>query len=233
MENLASILESYLYSSIFLSIVASFIAGLLTSFTPCVYPLIPITAAVISANNLGQKSKLKILYSNLFYIAGIAIVYTTLGIFAALTGKLFGQISTSFVFNFIIGFIMIFFGLNMFGLFTINLPIFFRNKIQSDRHSYLGLFLVGISAGFIFAPCTAPALGVLLAFISSTRNVLVGGLSMLFFSIGLTTLLVLVGTFSGFVSMLPKSGKWMVAIKKGLGIIMIGLGLYYIFLGGI
>lgn len=229
MDRLNVFLETYLVSSLFMSMVVSFIAGLLTSFTPCVYPLIPITVAVISGKTLGEKSKFKVFLASLVYISGVAVVYTFLGVFVAFSGQLFGQLTSGYFFNVLIGIIMVVFGLIMLDIFRISEHAIMQ-KINKNKHfsGLFGIFLIGVSAGFVFAPCTAPVLAVLLAYLSTTKNVLMGGASMFAFSLGLTMLLLLVGTFSGFLAMIPKSGKWMLYVQNALGIGMILLGLWYL-----
>lgn len=226
---LISGLENYLQSSILMSLMAAFIGGVLTSFTPCVYPMIPITAGYISSQNLGSRSKINAFLLSLFYVIGVAITYSSLGAFASLSGRFFGEISTNPYAYFIVANIIILFGLSMLDVFILPMPSFLTGGVSdSGYRGFTGALLIGIASGFVAAPCTAPVLGVILTYVAAKQNILLG-VSLLFaFSFGLGILLVLVGTFSGILSSFPKSGMWMVKIKKGLGFFMIGLGEYFL-----
>jgi thiol:disulfide interchange protein DsbD len=212
-----------------MSLMAAFIGGVLTSFTPCVYPMIPITAGYISSQNLGSRSKINAFFLSLFYVIGVAITYSSLGAFASLTGRFFGEISTNPYAYFIVANIIILFGLSMLDIFILPIPSFLAGVgVDSRRRGFTGALLIGIASGFVAAPCTAPVLGVILTYVAAKQNILLG-VSLLFaFSFGLGILLVLVGTFSGILSSFPKSGVWMVKLKKGLGLFMIGLGEYFL-----
>lgn len=207
-----------------------FFAGVLTSFTPCVYPMIPITAGYIGAKGAGSRSKGFLL--SLCYVLGMAVMYSALGAFASLTGKMFGTISTNPVFYFIVGNMCIFLGLNMLDVFQIPIPQFLAYRQASKSGGYAGAFLIGLAAGTIAAPCTAPVLATLLFLVAKKQNLLYG-ISLLFvFSLGLGFLLILVGTFASLLTSLPKSGVWTERIKKGLGFVMILIGQYFIYMMG-
>ncbi|MCP4134395.1 MAG: cytochrome C biogenesis protein [bacterium] len=235
METFSNNIGLYLDTSILLSFAAAFTGGLLTSFTPCVYPLIPITSGFVTSKNLETGTKWNAFFLSVLYVLGVSVVYAGLGVFAAQTGKLFGQLSTNPVSYFIVGNIMIILSLSMFDVFYLQfrLPSFLqRSKQKENRKGFLGVFLIGMASGLVVAPCTAPSLGMLLAYVSTTQNLLMGALLLFVFSLGMGTLLVVVGTFSGALSVLPKSGQWMVRIKKGMAVVMILMGEYFIFKAG-
>lgn len=222
-------LEDYLQSSILMSLTVAFIGGVLTSFTPCVYPMIPITAGYISSQNLGMRSRLNAFLLSLFYVIGVAVTYSLLGAFAGLTGRFFGEISTNPYAYFVVANIIILLGLDMLDVLAMPIPSFLTGGTFDSRHKgFLGAFFMGLASGFVAAPCTAPVLGVILTYVASKQNVLLGVSLLFVFSLGLGTLLIAVGTFSGIVALLPKSGIWMVKIKKGIGIFMLGLGEYFL-----
>ena len=226
-------LSDYLKDSIFLALIISYFAGILTSFTPCVYPLIPITASVITSQNSEHKSKKMSFFLSLSYVLGISLVYALLGMFAALSGKIFGQLSTNPYANLFVGSFIILLALNMLDVFYIPLPSFMQNRnSQNKSKSIINVFFIGLVSGLVVAPCTAPPLAVLLTFVATTQKVFTGGLALFLFSFGMGTLLILIGTFSGFLSTLPKSGLWMVKIKKVLAFLMIIMGEYFIFKAG-
>jgi thiol:disulfide interchange protein DsbD len=231
MEGFLQGLEGYLSASPLLAYIAVFLGGVLTSFTPCVYPMIPITIAYIGGRS--GESRLKGLFLSIFYVIGMAATYSALGAFAALTGKLFGSASTNPILYLIVANIFIFLGLSMLDVFTLPIPSFLTSRQPGKKSGgYLGAFLVGLLAGTVAAPCTAPVLGVVLTYVAAEQNVLYGITLLFIFSIGLGTLLIIVGTFAGLMSSLPKTGTWSVVIKKLFGWLMIGVGEYFLITAG-
>lgn len=224
MEQIAGRLDVYLQASVVMSFCAAFLGGVLTSFTPCVYPMIPITAGYVGGGNLCG-SKLRGFFLSVSYVVGVAVTYASLGVFAALTGSLFGGVSSNPWVTFAVANIMILFGLSMLDVFE--LPMIGKN-VCVEQGGYGGAFLMGLVSGLIAAPCTAPVLGVLLTYVATSQKIVFGGSLLFVFALGMGVLLVLVGTFSGIAASLPKSGMWMVKIKKIMGLCMIGIGEYFL-----
>ncbi len=223
--------ESYLEGSLFVAYATVFMAGLLTSFTPCVYPMIPITVGVIGGSE--KKGRLHAFLLSLAYVSGLAIIYAALGMIASLTGQFFGSISANRWSFLIVANIIILFGLSMLEVFTIPLPRFLQQGgAGSNKKGVVGAFLIGMASGLVAAPCTTPVLGVLLAYVATRQNVLYGATLLLTFSFGMNMLLLAIGTFTGLVTALPKSGLWMVRVKKGMGWLMIVIGQYFIIQAG-
>lgn len=224
-------IDTYLQGAPLLALAAAFVAGLLTSFTPCVYPLIPVTVSVIGAGSVGSRKRA--LYLSVLYVLGLAAVYAGLGAFAALSGQLFGQISTSKWTFLAVGNIFLIFGLCMLDVFSLQIaPL---QKLAAPRRGSsgaLGVFFMGGVSALIAGPCTTPVLGSLLGFVALRQNVAFGIAMLFVFSLGLGALLILVGTFAGLVSALPKSGTWMLAVKKIFGVIMIVVGEVFILKAG-
>jgi cytochrome c-type biogenesis protein len=227
-ETLANGLEGYLQQSVVLALAAAFAGGVLASFTPCVYPMIPITASYVGSRNIGG-SRSRAFALSIAYVVGISLTYAALGMIAALTGRFFGEIATNPWAYFIVANVIIVLGLGMFDVFTI--PMFAVTGTPKPG-GLAAVFVLGIVSGFVAGPCTAPVMGVLLAYVATTQSVLLGGLLLFIFSLGMSVLLVLVGTFSGAMAALPRSGEWMVKIKKIIGVIMIGLGEYFLIKAG-
>jgi thiol:disulfide interchange protein DsbD len=209
----------------------AFVAGVLVSFTPCIYPLIPITVSYIGGNSRGSHTEG--FFLSLFYVLGTSLTYTILGSIAGLTGSLFGTIQASPWTNFIMANILIVMGLSMLDVFHFSLPgIFSSPMFTSRRRGLLGALLLGIASGIIMSPCSAPVLAVLLSYVATKQNVLFG-MSLLFvYSLGMGTILIVLGTFTGIITRLPKSGPWMVGIQKGFGIIFIAMGEYFLITSG-
>jgi len=228
MEHFLSQMETYLQGSLLLAFTAAYVGGLLASLTPCVYPMIPITAGVISNSNIGG-SKLRGFLLSLAYITGMALTYAGLGIFAAATGRFFGTINTSPWTFLIVGNIILLLGLGMLDVFR--LPTF-APRMDTKIKGMPGVFIIGVVSGLIAGPCTAPVLGALLAYVASTGNLFLGGSLLFVFSFGMGAILLVVGTFSGILASIPRSGYWMVIIKKTMGVFMIGLAEYFLIMAG-
>ncbi len=138
-------LEGYLSASPLLAFIAVFLGGVLTSFTPCVYPMIPITIAYIGGRS--GDSKLKGLSLSLFYVLGMAVTYAALGAFAALTGRFFGSATTNPILYIVIANIFIFLGLSMLDAFTLPIPSFLAGRQPGKKAGgRIGAFLVGLLA---------------------------------------------------------------------------------------
>jgi thiol:disulfide interchange protein len=205
-----------------------FAAGVLTSFTPCVYPMIPVTVTYIGGAAAGNRRRAVALSTT--YVLGLAIVYAGLGVAAALLGKIFGEWTRHPVVYAGVGLIIIALGLAMLDVFTIPALATGLQGRGARKGGYLGAALMGVAAGFVAAPCTAPVLGLLLAYVGQTRNVVWGGSLLFVFALGLGMLLMLLGIFSGMLSSLPKAGMWTVRIKKGFGIAMLVVGAYFLWM---
>ena len=205
-----------------------FLGGILLSLTPCIYPLLPITIAYIGANS--TDSKIKGFSLSLVYVTGVSITYTILGLAAVLTGSLFGEFSSLPSVRIIVGLIIIFFGFSLWRSRGISLP---GVKLPLIKKSgiYLSCFLLGLISGLIVSPCITPALGSILIFVATKRNFIYGALLLISFAYGMGLLLILAGTFSSILTALPKSGYWMVVIKKICAVILIVVGVYFVVLG--
>lgn len=223
MDFILSQFAASLHSSLIASVVLAFMGGLMASLTPCVYPMIPITAGVIGHANVGG-SRWRGFGLSLTYVVGMALTYAALGVFAAATGRFFGAVNSSPWTFLLVGNVILFFGLGM--LEVIQLPSF-AAQLGRRRLGLGGIFLAGISSALIAGPCTTPVLGTLLAYTASTRSLIAGGLLLFAFSLGMGALLLGVGTFSSFLSSLPRSGEWMAKIKKGMGLFMLILAEYF------
>ncbi|MFA5116996.1 MAG: cytochrome c biogenesis protein CcdA [Candidatus Omnitrophota bacterium] len=211
-----------------LSYLSAFLGGIAISFTPCVYPLLPVTLSFIGASSSG--SKLKGLILSLAYVSGIALVYASLGVIAGLTGSLFGAVSVHPATRMIIGVAMVLFGLSMWDILPLNI-FASRAKANVKKEGVFKAFLIGITSGFMISPCVSPALGSILVYVASSKNIIYGGTLLLAFAYGMGLILVLAGTFSGILVNLPKSGLWMAWVKKACGLILLAIGLYFIILG--
>lgn len=207
-----------------LSIFAVYIAGVMTSFTPCVYPLIPIVVSFIGAQAELSLSKRVLL--TLVYILGTSLVYSILGAVAALSGSIFGLTQNSFLANLIVGVICLIFSLSLFGLFSINIQLT-RFVPTTLFKGYVGGFILGATSGLVFSPCTTPVLGSILTLVATKQSVIYGITLLFIFALGLSTTIFLAGIFSGILTKLPKSGKWNLIVEKIFATILLIISIYY------
>jgi len=210
------------------AIVTLFAAGVATSLTPCIYPMIPITAGVIGGSATSRPSRSRTVGLTVTYAAGLALLYATLGLLAGLSGTLFGTVSSSPWARFAIGNLLLLLALAMLDVIPMAAPG--RLAAWAGRlggGSYPAVLLMGASSGVVAAPCGAPAFAAVLTWVATTRSGGLGFVYLFAFSLGMTAILVLVGLFSGALTALPKSGKWMVWIKKGTGVVLLGMAEYY------
>ena len=203
-----------------------FIGGLLLNLTPCVYPMIAITVSYFGGK--GEKKSAAAFAGALAYFLGIVITYSALGLAAALTGGLFGALLQNPIVLAAIGILLLVMALSMFGLFEFQPPQFLMQRATnlSSKAGYLGLFFLGAMVGVIAAPCLAPIVVVVLAFAGSSGDLWLGW--WLFFALGtgLGLPYVVLGMFSSLLTRLPKSGTWMVWVKRVFGVALIAVALW-------
>ena len=228
LENFLSQIQEHITNAPLLAYAASYLAGVLVSFTPCVYPVIPITLAYIGGRSA---TRLQAFFLSLAYVAGMGMVYAALGLIAAMTGRIFGSISNHPATLFVIGNICLIVGLSMFDVFP--MPTLSLGHPRKGSHGgLLGAFIVGAASGLIVGPCTAPVLGAVLVYVAREGNPVYGASLLFVFAMGIGTLLVLIGTFAGLLATLPKSGPWMNRIKHFFGVALILLAEYFLIQSG-
>ncbi len=204
-----------------------FAAGFLISLTPCVYPMIPIIIGFVGGSAGGSRMKGFIL--SVFFVLGLAIVYATLGVIAGLTGALFGAFMQNPIVLWFIVAVFVALGASMLGAFDITVPSAIQDKMMGgERSGLIGAMFIGGVTGIVAAPCAGPPLLVLLSWIGNTGNVVLGFLYMATLALGLGVLFIVLGTSTAAMTALPQAGGWMDKIKKGLGIIIFGVALYYL-----
>jgi len=208
-----------------------FVAGLLTSLTPCVYPMIPITVALVGRESLGAAGwKWRPLALTLSYVVGLALVYAILGLIAGLSGTIFGTISSNPWLYFLQANVLLLAGLAMLDVFTITLPastLEWATRVGGGG-SYLPAFGMGAVSGLVAAPCSAPVMAAVLTWVTRTQSAALGFIYLFVFSLGMCALLVAVGVSSGSAARLPRAGGWMIRVKKIFGLVMLGVAEYYL-----
>ncbi len=200
------------------SLLLVFLAGMGASLTPCVYPMIPITMAIVGAKGGGKARGFAL---SAVLVLGMAVTYTTLGVLAAKSGAAFGAFAQRPAFLVPVSLLFAAFALSLFGAFEIALPPSLAMKLQGDgsRKGFGGAFLMGLVLGPLSAPCVGPVIGAVLVGIAQQGDVWLGGLQLFVFSLGMGVLFLAVGTFS---AALPRSGDWLTRFKQVMGLVVLG-----------
>lgn len=222
-------IQKYLGASLFTGLLFVFLAGIFTSFTPCIFPMIPITLAVLG-NHSQERTRLQNLVTSCLYVLGIATTYSLMGLIAASTGGIFGAtLGNPYILAVICG-IFLAMALSMYGLYDLQVPAFLRNRVGSKKHkqSLMGSYLTGLFAGIVASPCVGPVLVAILAYVASTQNKVLGFLYLFTYALGLGLIFIVLGLSNQLVKALPRSGSWMNGSKFILGTLMLSAFYYYL-----
>ncbi len=220
--------QSSLETNLLLAFLFVFLAGVLTSFTPCIFPMLPITISILGYH-ANKGNRWHNIARAVCYVLGIAMTYSLLGVVAALTGQLFGSALTNKYLLSALCLLFVFMALGMWDVFEVQVPAFIRNRFATAKGSgFGGAFVMGLVAGIVASPCVGPVLVSILSFVSTTRNVFLGFGLLFTFAIGLGLIFIVIGAFSHALNLLPKSGTWMNIIKFILGAGMWIAALYYL-----
>jgi thiol:disulfide interchange protein DsbD len=210
-----------------------FLAGLATSITPCVYPMIPITIGILGGVGAAERSRTRTVAYTLLYVLGLALVYALLGLLAGLTGTLFGTVSANRWAFLFMGNLLLLAALALLDVFPVAAPA--RLLAWASRFGARSpgtVFLMGATSGLVAAPCGAPVFAAVLTFVGATRSAGLGFLYLFVFSLGMTALLVTVGLSAGTLAALPKPGAWTGWVKKAAGIVILVMAEYYFIKAG-
>jgi thiol:disulfide interchange protein DsbD len=209
-----------------------FLAGVLTSLNPCIYPMIPITAAIVGGQTVGEVAppRWRTAALTAAYVVGLATVYSTLGLIAGVTGTIFGTISTNPWLYFAMANLLILAALAMFDVIPVRLPasLAARAATAGTGGRVGGAFIMGAVSGLVAAPCGAPVMAAILTWVGTQGSPTLGFVYLLVFSLGMCTLLVAVGLSSGALARLPRAGAWMVWVKRFFAVLMLGVAEYYL-----
>ena len=211
-----------------------FAGGVLTSLTPCIYPMMPITAAIVggqsTANADASAPRWRPAALTTMYVLGLSLVYAALGLFAGLSGTLFGSVSTNPWLYFAMANVLVLAGLAMLDVVPVRAPqaLLARASTTGTAGRASGAFVMGAMSGLVAAPCSAPIMAAVLTWVSATKSAVLGFLYLFVFSLGMCTLLVAIGLSSGFLARLPRAGVWMLWIKRVFAFVMLAAGEYYL-----
>ena len=211
----------------FLVLGLAFVTGLLLSFSPCTYPMIPITVSIFA----GQERTIGRGFSlSLVYVVTMALVYGVMGLVVSLVGGVFGAWLASPPVVIAIAIVFVVFALSMFGLYELNVPTALRQKLGTARTGggVAGAILLGIIAALVVSPCVGPFVAGILLYVATHGSPVVGFLTLFVFALGLGTLFVIIGTFSSAIARLPRSGEWMETVKKFFGFVLLLMAVYFL-----
>lgn len=204
-----------------------FILGILVSLTPCIYPMIPITVGILHSQ--GTKSFWRNIARSVSYTIGMATTFACFGLLASCTGPIYGYLLGNPLFIIPMVAFLGYMGLSMFGFYEMYIPRFLQSQTTSNgTGSILSAFLFGAASGTISSPCVSPGLMLLLSIAATLGNPFMGFLLLFVFGFGTSMPLLIVGTFSSSMGMLPQAGTWMVEVKKIFGTLLLAMCVYYL-----
>ncbi len=221
--SISSVLE---HSGILLSLIFVFIGGLALNLTPCVYPLIPITVGFFGGQSEGSTKKLFLMGS--FFVVGMAITYSLIGVVTALSGAVFGSLLQNPIIIIFIALVFVVLSLSMFGVYEFQLPNSLVAKAGGAKSGYYGAFFMGLTMGIVAAPCIGPFVLGLVTYVAAKADPYYGFLMFFVLALGLGLPYLILAVFSGKIKKLPKAGEWMEAVKHIFGFILIGMAIYFL-----
>ena len=203
-----------------------FAGGMALNLTPCVYPLIPITVSYFGGRSGTGRGRL--IGYGACYIGGLSFTNSILGVVAALTGGLMGALLQNPWVLAAVALVLVFFATSLFGFWELRLPSGLTQAASKSYTGYFGSVFMGLTLGVVAAPCIGPFVIGLLTWVASMGNAYLGFLIFFTLSLGLGLPLFLLALFSGQIEKLPRSGEWMLWIRKLMGWILVGMAAYFI-----
>lgn len=209
-----------------LTFVLIFVGGLALNLTPCIYPMIPITISYFGGQSHGNQRRLFLLA--VMYVVGIAITYSVVGVVAALTGSLLGAAMQNPIVLAFVAVVLLVLALSMFDVYALRMPGAVTRMAGSSRGGIIGSTFMGLTLGIVIAPCVGPFVLGLLTYVGRLGNPLLGFWMFFTLAMGMGLPLVFLGVLSGSMNKLPRSGDWMVWVKKVFGFILLAMSLYFL-----
>lgn len=212
--------QSYLFLSIYLT-------GLALNLTPCVYPMMSVTVSLFGFRQ--ETKRTKSFLRALLYVMGLSTMFSALGLSAAVGGAIFGQWLQNPVVLTAIGIFILALSLSMLGVYSFQLPSGLVNSLaKKTTASGVGMYLAGLMAGIFAAPCIGPPLIALMTVVATKGNTLFALWVFFIMSLGLGTPYLILGTFSGLLKKLPRSGVWLLWVERFLGVILFCISIFYL-----
>jgi thiol:disulfide interchange protein DsbD len=211
---------------LFIAFLLVFVGGLALNLTPCVYPIIPITVSYFGGQSSGGRGST--VARAILYLLGMATMYSTLGVIAALTGSILGSALQNPLVTGFIALVMVGLALSMFGLYEFRVPAALSGVAGTGKQGYVGAFLMGLSVGIVAAPCIGPFVLGLLTFIGERGDPVLGFAMFFTLSLGLGVPFVFLAIASGNISKLPRSGEWMEWVRKLFGVVLLAMAVFFL-----
>jgi cytochrome c-type biogenesis protein len=232
MPSLFSAFQSHLQAGSPLAYAVAFLGGIFVSFTPCVYPVLPVTVGYIGSRGGGSRRRAFLLSAA--YAVGMALTYAALGMAAGLSGSVFGEATSHPLAYLLLGNVCILLALSMFDVFRLPTPAILARAggTGSAPGGMGGAFVVGMLSGLVIGPCTAPVLGGLLLYVGASGHPVFGATLLFTFALGMGLPVVALGTFAGLLTNLPKAGAWTVKVQRAFGILLLLAGEYLLLEAG-
>jgi cytochrome c-type biogenesis protein len=221
--DIATLLQSHPW----LAVAAVFFGGVTTALNPCVLAMIPLLMGVVAGSRETTTVRRSLVFS-LFFVLGLAVTFTVLGLISALMGRMFGNVGPFW--RSLVAAVCFVMGLQLLGLLKLNFPV--PAGLRVKKRGYVGAFLLGLLFGVVSTPCAVPILAVLLAFVAEKGNVLYGGFLLFVYALGHSALVLIAGTSVGAAKSLLESKGVRRAhgvLQKSAGVLILGIGLYFLF----
>jgi thiol:disulfide interchange protein DsbD len=203
-----------------------FFGGLALNLTPCVYPLLPITVSYFGGHS-GQ-GRGRLVAHGLFYLTGLALTNSSLGVAAALTGGLMGAMLQNPLVLMAVAAILVFFAASLFGFWELRLPAGLTQAASKSYAGYFGSLFMGLTLGVVAAPCIGPFVLGLLTWVAGLGSPWLGFLIFFTLSLGLGLPLFILAIFSGSLERLPRSGEWLLWVRRLMGWVLLGMAAHFI-----
>lgn len=202
-----------------LTLLVLFVLGMALNLTPCVFPMIPITMGFFAMQSDGRRSRRFALSA--LYVLGIVIMYSSLGVVASLSGKMFGAWLQQPTVQIGFALLMVVLAASMFGAYDIGVPQFIANRAMG-RAGYAGAMTMGLLVGIVAAPCVGPVVVSLITLVASIGKPLIGFVMFAALALGLGI------PYLVMLNALPRPGEWMVHVKKAMGFVLVGMAFYFL-----
>ena len=224
--------QSYLLAGSPFAFAIAFAGGVATGFTPCTYPVLPVTVGYLGSRAGGSRGRTILLSAA--YVLGMATAYAALGMAAAMTGRVFGEATAHPLAYLVSGNVCIVLSLALFDVVRFPTPAFLSHLAGAGSRSggAGGAFLVGAVSGIVVGPCTAPVLGAVLLYVGSSGHPAFGATLLFTFALGMGLPVVALGAFAGLLGRLPRSGAWLSRVKAGFGVLLLLAGEYLLLEAG-
>ena len=209
-----------------LAVVAVFFGGITTALNPCVLAMIPLLMGVVAGNSETTTVRRSLVFS-LFFVLGLALTFTVLGLISGLLGRMFGDVGGFW--KYLVAAVCLVMGLQLLGAFSLDMRL--PRMLNVRKEGRLGAFLLGLLFGLVSTPCAVPILAVLLAYVASQGNPVFGGLLLFVYALGHSGLVLVAGTSIGAAKGLLESKglrKAHAVFQKAAGVLIIGVGAYFL-----